>query len=603
MNNSLQPFPNWIFLPKIVPLVYDDTLSYYEFLNKVLVKLNEVIDFANDLNLEVNELKTAVETLQTLVNGFDTRITANETAISNLQSTVNTINSTIETINTAITNLQTAISTEEANRIAGDNAVRSDFTAALNSYASTINGEIATLTDQVNEIVPTLASYDARITALEEATIGTLTPTTVSRLFTADFRNLDMVDYEIIDDVEGGTNPSILIAENKGGWSTSPALSSSFTMLQFKNSGDQTRLVIKNVLPYLYNGNTDTNTGNSGFKCYAITWNGTGVQYLDRNALVTIKQAKAGIEGASTTSNHGLFRNYQLVLNDQTGYFDLHIYNGKNSQFVTTNNIALAYFVIVDSDLLSDPQIYQMIPAWGKAVSALSKREAAAISASDRAYSDSNLVLAKAYADDVSATAKTDAVSDAGDYTDDKIATFVDALNPELYQVNSYQLQGQDTTSGGASSTMADVFVFDSGVTHNVYKNTRILEASGTDYADTSVTPNEYFINPRILMMYMSISASDLTFNSQTWTKVCEIDLEELFDIPDDSYVRPVAGRELALTGTQYISASMSSNNPIEARVVKNGDAVEVQVRYFGENRSNIQTFINGLVVFDYVNS
>ena len=35
---------------KILPAVYDDSLSYYELLNKVVQKLNEVIDQGNDLS-------------------------------------------------------------------------------------------------------------------------------------------------------------------------------------------------------------------------------------------------------------------------------------------------------------------------------------------------------------------------------------------------------------------------------------------------------------------------------------------------------------------------------------------------------------------------
>ena len=34
---------------KILPLVYDDSLSYYEFLCKMNAKLNEVIDSTNGL--------------------------------------------------------------------------------------------------------------------------------------------------------------------------------------------------------------------------------------------------------------------------------------------------------------------------------------------------------------------------------------------------------------------------------------------------------------------------------------------------------------------------------------------------------------------------
>ena len=36
---------------KILPLVYDDSLSYYEVLSKMRVKINEIIDYVQD-NIE-----------------------------------------------------------------------------------------------------------------------------------------------------------------------------------------------------------------------------------------------------------------------------------------------------------------------------------------------------------------------------------------------------------------------------------------------------------------------------------------------------------------------------------------------------------------------
>lgn len=63
----------------VLPLVYDDSLSYYEVLCKVVNKLNEAIKL-------VNELQENVETLSGLIHGFDDRITANSDAIKVLQS-------------------------------------------------------------------------------------------------------------------------------------------------------------------------------------------------------------------------------------------------------------------------------------------------------------------------------------------------------------------------------------------------------------------------------------------------------------------------------------------------------------------------------------
>ena len=54
---------------KVLPLVYDDSLSYYELLCKVVQKLNETIDLANKLNDEWNDIKgTALQLIIEYVN-------------------------------------------------------------------------------------------------------------------------------------------------------------------------------------------------------------------------------------------------------------------------------------------------------------------------------------------------------------------------------------------------------------------------------------------------------------------------------------------------------------------------------------------------------
>lgn len=55
---------------KVLPLVYDDSLSYYEVLNKMVVYLNQVIDNINADIDNVEELKDDFLLLQTYVNNF-----------------------------------------------------------------------------------------------------------------------------------------------------------------------------------------------------------------------------------------------------------------------------------------------------------------------------------------------------------------------------------------------------------------------------------------------------------------------------------------------------------------------------------------------------
>lgn len=61
-----KPFRFWC--QKILPLVYDDSLSYYELLNKVVDYLNKVINNVDSIGEAFNDLGGRFETLQSAFN-------------------------------------------------------------------------------------------------------------------------------------------------------------------------------------------------------------------------------------------------------------------------------------------------------------------------------------------------------------------------------------------------------------------------------------------------------------------------------------------------------------------------------------------------------
>ena len=65
---TLQPFRYWC--QKVLPLVYDDSLSYYELLCKVIDYLNKTMEDVETLHGDVNNLHTAYEQLQSYVNNY-----------------------------------------------------------------------------------------------------------------------------------------------------------------------------------------------------------------------------------------------------------------------------------------------------------------------------------------------------------------------------------------------------------------------------------------------------------------------------------------------------------------------------------------------------
>lgn len=68
--NNLEHFRFWC--QKILPLVYDDSLSYYEILCKVVDYINKLIDDDKAIIENVNELKNELSIVQKWIDNFDT---------------------------------------------------------------------------------------------------------------------------------------------------------------------------------------------------------------------------------------------------------------------------------------------------------------------------------------------------------------------------------------------------------------------------------------------------------------------------------------------------------------------------------------------------
>lgn len=328
--NPISPmgvFPNWIFCPKIVPLVYDDSLSYYEFLNKLMVKLNEVITFANQINANVDYLRTIVERIQTLVDGFDARITANTNNISALQAAVETINGAITDINNSIDDISSRVTD-----------VENGLEALAENVETIIADSIRPLETAITNIQITVGNHEQRIEQLEDAAFENLEISPLPFTFLMDVRNGNSKGLKIVQDDASLSSNSIVWSENKGGQTNSSLLEkqklpNTFTLPMFKNSGNPCHLVIPSIIPYKYNGGVDFT-----LYFYGQRWTGatagsnSGISYVlgvSMNSLL----AEGGVQQSSATQTNMCFQDMELVVNESTGDYDLYLYNGRNGRY------------------------------------------------------------------------------------------------------------------------------------------------------------------------------------------------------------------------------------------------------------------------------
>lgn len=109
------------YVAKVLPLVYDDSLSYYEVLCKVVDKVNEMIPFVNNIAVGIKEEVGSIlnqwaedGTLETIINEdiFNTlneQVESNTTAIDSLIGNINGINTALTSLDTRLNNMQNAI--------------------------------------------------------------------------------------------------------------------------------------------------------------------------------------------------------------------------------------------------------------------------------------------------------------------------------------------------------------------------------------------------------------------------------------------------------------------------------------------------------------
>ena len=91
---TLRPFRYWC--QKVLPLVYDDSLSYYELLCKVVDYLNKSMEDIETLHGDVTNLHTAYEELQSYVNDYFSTLDVQEEINNKLDTMVT--DGTLETI-------------------------------------------------------------------------------------------------------------------------------------------------------------------------------------------------------------------------------------------------------------------------------------------------------------------------------------------------------------------------------------------------------------------------------------------------------------------------------------------------------------------------
>lgn len=366
-------FPNHIFIPKIVPLVYDDTLSYYEFVCKLLNKVNEAIEALNALGVRVDALEAAVAELQAIVEQFDSRITQNENDIATLQDNVTTINNAIETINGAITTINNTIEGQQANINNIEDAI-----SGINTTISGIQDTIADLSDVPTDITALendVDALDTRVTSLESATFGDISVSPVNTNYSYDMHDLSGVDYEI-DTITAGDpdDATVSFLESTG----------LIRFHKFESGMEKNQLILKNFISNI--SAFDNAFGNLQINL-AFCYQRGGSEFnkeIQYNNGLTLTQLLAGVTSGS------YFTSIKLVANSDNKSYDLYI---DANDYAGSYGLQLEYiFCVLGEAVLSQSTMRNYVGLPTSNLIALIKKNA-------KDYDDAIAILADNIAD------------------------------------------------------------------------------------------------------------------------------------------------------------------------------------------------------------
>lgn len=148
---------------KVIPLVFDQSYSYYESICSFVNKLNEIVDMVNLQNMSISEFENRMNQL------FATFKTEIQLAFADYQIEMNQKYEDFTTeIETAWNEYKTALNAEwQEERLINHN-FRIDITTAWNTYQSTINGAISSMQSDIS-------NFESNITTQQTTFENTIT--------------------------------------------------------------------------------------------------------------------------------------------------------------------------------------------------------------------------------------------------------------------------------------------------------------------------------------------------------------------------------------------------------------------------------------------
>lgn len=298
---------------KVLPLVYDESLSYYEVLCKVIQKLNELIKINNNIRDEVHSdylavlegAKVATEAVASVTAMRDEVLTLKQATEQYAHDVVTVYNQTVEARDTAIAKAniaeQSATTATEKAKIAQTSATTATEKADIAAQSATTATQKADSAQQSATVATTKASEaqtsanNAKQYANEAKESASLVGQDVTQL-KQDVRNLQISVSENTSDILSLTNK----ADNNTSDISSLTTKVNNNTTQITILGSMLVVYWKTLYPLgsIYISTSSTFNPNTA-------WGGTWVKTAEGRCLIGANSTyPLGSTGGSTTHSH-----------------------------------------------------------------------------------------------------------------------------------------------------------------------------------------------------------------------------------------------------------------------------------------------------------
>ena len=201
---------------KVLPLVYDDSLSYYEMVCKLVAKCNEIIeqingydDVINELRealVDISDMKIAIDRINTAIDTINSRIDEQDLVIKSVDEYAKALSKRVDANEESISALSEMIGNFNSNVDKKLEALEKKLTDLFNSFTADFTDELQMLQLKVNQMKVNLqAQIDVLRERLDELDTDVINPWHDEMGRISQAKNIKLVYNDLADSVPTAT--------------------------------------------------------------------------------------------------------------------------------------------------------------------------------------------------------------------------------------------------------------------------------------------------------------------------------------------------------------------------------------------------------------